>query len=244
MLVSVITVAYNSAATIPLTIEAVLRQTYPSIEYIIVDGASTDKTVEIAQSYQGKFAATGGKTLRIVSEPDKGMYDALNKGARLATGELVGQINADDWYNDDAVETMARHYQQDRYDVGWGSILIHKPSGDMIKRAHIGHWWSTTGFCHPAMFTKHEILLANPYACQNMYDDWDFITKMYVSGKKLRAYADVISNYNFGGMSTQKSWSQVKKRIAMKYDVYRKYGLSRWHFPECVAIESAKYLLG
>ena len=244
MLVSIITVAYNSQDTIAKTIESVLAQTYPSIDYVIVDGASTDRTVEIARSYQEKFKNKPGKTLRIVSEADKGMYDALNKGARLSLGTLVGNINADDWYEPDAVEKMVRYYQQDNFDCAWGNILIHKTSGNMLKRARIGRWWSTAGFCHPAMFTRREILLQNPYICHNMYDDWDFITHLYTSGKHLRTYNDLISHYNFGGMSTQKDWNQVKKRIGMKYAVYRKYGLSRWHFPECVAIESAKYLLG
>ena len=94
------------------------------------------------------------------------------------------------------------------------------------------------------MFTKRDILLSHPYACHNMYDDWDFITRLYTSGKMLRTYNDLISHYNFGGMSTQKEWKQVKQRISMKYAVYRKYGLSWLHFPECVAIESAKYFLG
>ncbi len=244
MLVSILTVAFNSAGSIARTVESVLAQTYAPIEYIIVDGSSSDDTVKIAQSFQDKFNAAPGKTLRIISEPDRGMYDALNKGAFLANGEIVGQINADDWYEIDAVEKMVQHYRQDLFDCAWGNILIHKPSGNMVKRARIGKWWSTAGFCHPAMFTRREVLLANPYACHNMYDDWDFITRLYTSGAKLGAYNDLIAHYTFGGMSTQKNWAQVKKRIGMKYAVYRKYGLSWLHFPECVAIESAKYLLG
>lgn len=105
MLVTIISVAFNSEATIARTIESVLNQTYENIEYIIVDGASQDKTVEIAKSYQAAFDKRPGRTLTIISEPDKGMYDGLNKGAKLAHGELVGQINTDDWYEPDAVET-------------------------------------------------------------------------------------------------------------------------------------------
>lgn len=244
MLVSIITVSYNSQQTIARTIESVLAQTYAPIEYIVIDGASTDNTLQVNRSYQAQFDASTGKTMRVISEKDRGMYDALNKGARLATGELVAQINADDYYEPTAVETMVNHYKHDHFDCAWGNILIHKPSGDMLKKARIGKWWSTAGFCHPAMFTRRDVLLRHPYACRNMYDDWDFVTHLHTSGAKLRVYNDLISHYNFGGMSTQKSWAQVKKRIGMKYEIYRKYGLSWLHFPECVAIEVAKHLLG
>ena len=106
MLVTILTVAFNAEATIAKTMESVLNQTYDDIEYIVIDGASKDKTVEVARKYQKAFDVAPGRKLIIVSEPDKGMYDGLNKGARMAHGELVGQINADDWYELDAVETM------------------------------------------------------------------------------------------------------------------------------------------
>ena len=112
MLVTIITVSYNSEKTIAKTIESVLNQTYSDIEYIIVDGASKDGTVKISESFIEKFNEKEGRTLEIVSEPDKGMYDALNKGAKMATGEIVGQINADDWYEPDAVEKMVKFYKK------------------------------------------------------------------------------------------------------------------------------------
>ena len=108
MLVTIITVAYNSEKTIAKTLESVLNQTYSDIEYIIVDGASSDGTVKVAKSFVDKFAEKEGRILKIISEPDKGMYDALNKGAGMASGEIVGQVNADDWYEPDAVEKMVK----------------------------------------------------------------------------------------------------------------------------------------
>ena len=106
ILVTIITVAYNSEATIKRTIQSVLAQTYPYIEYLIVDGGSTDNTVKIAEEFRSSFAEADGKSMRIISEPDNGMYDALNKGVRLAKGALIGNINADDWYEPWAVEDM------------------------------------------------------------------------------------------------------------------------------------------
>ena len=135
-LVSVITVSYNSGKTIAKTIEAVLNQTYSNIEYIIVDGASKDDTVEVARSYQQQFDEKEGRKLIVISEPDKGMYDALNKGAKLASGVLVGQTNADDHYEPDAIEKMVRFYKKTSYDVAWGSIRVLKPAAQHHDQRH------------------------------------------------------------------------------------------------------------
>ena len=243
MLVSIISVAFNSSATIQRTIESVLKQTYPNIEYIIVDGNSSDDTLAIAQSYQDIFAKTNGRKLTIISEPDRGMYDALNKGARIAHGELIGQINTDDWYELDAVETMVSLYNEKEYDVAWGSIRLIKPTGNMIKHAKIGRLWTTTHWCHPGMFSRRDILLTHPYPLESMYDDFDFITSVHQEGKRIITIDQVISNFSFGGMSTQKSLSEVKRRIKTTYSIYRKYGMSRFYWFHRFILEMAKYLL-
>lgn len=93
MKVSIITITYNSAETVEDTIQSVISQDYPDIEYIIVDGASKDNTLSIVDRYKDKIAI-------IQSEPDKGIYDAMNKGVRLATGDLIGILNSDDFYAD------------------------------------------------------------------------------------------------------------------------------------------------
>lgn len=243
MLVSIVTVAYNSEKTIARTIESVLNQTYSNIEYIIIDGASTDDTVKIAKTYQTKFNKQG-RSLKIISEKDNGMYDALNKGIALANGTIIGSINADDWYELDAVETMANLYQKENYDAAWGSIVIKKPTGDMIKHAKIGKFWTTTGWCHPAMFATKEVLCQFPYACRNMYDDFNFITTAHCAGKKIIAIDKVISNFSFGGMSTKKKLEDVWYRASIKYDIYRKHGMSRLYWFHCIGMEMAKYILG
>lgn len=246
MLVTIISVAFNSEKTIARTIESILKQTYSNIEYIIVDGASKDNTVNIAESYRKFFDQKNGRSLRIVSEPDKGMYDALNKGAKLAHGDLVGQINTDDWYENDAVETMVKLYYQKQYDVAWGSIRIKKKSGDMIKHAKIGRFWTTTGWCHPGMFSKRKVLLEYPYALETMYDDFDFITAVRQAGKNIVTVDKVVSNFTFGegGQSTKKSLSELKRRVDITYSIYRKYGMSRFYWFHRVALELAKYILG
>lgn len=244
MRVTIITVAYNSEKTISRVIDSVLNQTYGDIEYIIVDGASEDRTVEIAGKYQKIFDKTPGRSLTILSEPDRGMYDALNKGARLATGEIVGQINSDDWYEKDAVQTMVDLYEREHYDAAWGSIRIKKASGDMIKHAHIGRLWTTTGWCHPGMFSRREILLKYPYALETMYDDFDYITTVYRAGKKVITTDKVVANFTFGGMSTQKSWKEAMRRVKITYGIYRKHGMSRLYWFHRFALETAKFVLG
>ena len=243
MLVSIITVCFNSEATISKTIESVLAQTYSEIEYIIVDGASSDNTVSVAEGFKERFAEKN-ISYTVISEKDKGMYDALNKGARMAHGELVGQINADDWYESDAVEKMVRFYEKEQYDVAWGNLKVNKPSGEMIKKARIGKLWTTSGWCHPAMFSRREILLEFPYACENMYDDFEYITRVHMANKKICTLDEIISNFNFGGMSTKKSLKQTMKRVKMSYGIYRKHGMSRFYWFHRFATEMGKYILG
>ncbi|RRB04074.1 glycosyltransferase family 2 protein [Larkinella rosea] len=107
-LVSIITVCFNSQKHIEQTIQSVVNQTYASIEYILVDGKSTDQTVTIIERYAQRFP----DKIRFISESDTGIYNAMNKGVRLATGELIGIINSDDWYETDAVERVVQAYQQ------------------------------------------------------------------------------------------------------------------------------------
>ena len=241
--VSIITVAYNSENTISKTIESVLNQTYKCSEYIIIDGASKDKTAEVAESFRPQFEEKGIK-YTVISEKDNGMYDALNKGANLATGDLVGQINADDWYEKDAVEKMVALFEKENCDVAWGSLNVLKASGNMIKRAKLGKLWTTTGWCHPAMFSKREILLEFPYALENMYDDFDYITRVHLANKKICVTEEIIANFNFGGMSTKKSFREAMERVNTTYSIYKKHGMSKLYYLHRLAFETVKFILG
>lgn len=241
--VTILTVVRNSENTISRAMESVLNQTYPDMEYIVLDGASTDRTVEIAESYIPLFREKG-KCLRVISEPDNGMYDALNKGIRMAEGYLVGNINADDWYEPYAVERMVEFYREKPYDIAWADLVIEKPSGNMIKRARNGKLWVTSGFCHPTMFATRDILLEFPYACRQMDDDFDMVTRVRNAGKRICVLNEVLAHYSFGGMSTSKSLKKSAQRIRMKWETYRRNGFSVFYWFYCVAIEAAKYILG
>ncbi|MBQ8474929.1 MAG: glycosyltransferase [Clostridia bacterium] len=241
--VSIVTVSFNSEKTIARTIESVLNQTYTNIEYIIMDGNSKDKTVEVAHSYDEAFAAKG-IPFTVVSEPDKGMYDALNKAIALAKGEIVGGINSDDYYEPDAVEKMVALYEKEHYDAAWGDLRVFTATGEMRKTAKVGKLWTTTHWCHPSMFATKAVLTEFPYACENMYDDFDFITRVYIAGKKICTINEIIANFTFGGMSTKKSFKEAMERVNITYGIYRKHGMSRLYWFHRVALEMAKLILG
>ncbi|WNZ44013.1 glycosyltransferase family 2 protein [Leptolyngbya boryana CZ1] len=141
MKVSIVTVTYNAAATIRDTIESVLAQDYPNIEHIIIDGASKDNTVEIVQSY-------GDRIARFVSEPDRGMYDGMNKGIKLATGDAIAILNADDVYiNSHVISTIVEHFQQQQVDSVFADLVYVKhDEPDKIVR-----YYSSAHF-HPDKF--------------------------------------------------------------------------------------------
>ncbi len=103
--ISIITVSFNSEATIKDTIDSVLNQTYTNIEYLIIDGQSKDDTVKIIESFEPEFLEKG-IIYKWISEPDAGIYDAMNKGLKMTSGEIIGIINSDDWYEPDTVETI------------------------------------------------------------------------------------------------------------------------------------------
>ena len=141
MKVSIITVVFNGQNTIKDTVKSVLTQDYPDIEHIIIDGASTDGTMQVIQSYSDRIA-------HIVSEPDQGIYDAMNKGIKLATGDLVGILNADDFYaSSDVISTVVKQFEISQVDSVFGDLVFVKPDAlDQVIR-----YYSSAKF-HPKQF--------------------------------------------------------------------------------------------
>lgn len=133
--VSIITTSFNSDETISDTIDSVLCQTYPKIEYIIVDGASNDNTVGIIKSYESKF----NTTLKWISEPDKGIYDAMNKGLMMATGEIIALINSDDLFCDKyAIEKVVKIFTANNFLDSVYADLYYVAQNDTDKI--VRHW--------------------------------------------------------------------------------------------------------
>lgn len=128
-LVSITTVTHNSEATLARTMESVLNQTYDNIEYLLIDGLSEDGTVALAQSYEKRFLERGFR-FTILSEADLGMYDAINKGIRLSHGDIIGNINSDDWYEPEAVEKAVGFLKESGCDYMYADL-------NKIGRAHV-----------------------------------------------------------------------------------------------------------
>lgn len=160
MKISVITVTYNSAKTLASTFDSVLRQTYPDIEYWVIDGQSTDGTLDIIKTYEKKF---GGR-LHWISEPDRGIYDAMNKGIAHCTGDIVGTLNSDDYFtSDDVLQHIADHFTPD-IDAVYGDIhFIREGEPDKITRyyssALFRPMWLRFGFmpAHPSFYLRRSL---------------------------------------------------------------------------------------
>lgn len=165
MKVSIITATYNSAATLRDTLDSVLAQTYQDIEYIIVDGLSADGTQEIVKAYEPRF---GGR-LRLVSEKDKGLYDAMNKGLRMATGDIVGVLNSDDlFYDKQVVADVVKAFESDDIDCVYGDLefvaanditkVVRKWKGSQYQPGYFKRGWHPahpTFYCRRACYEKY-----------------------------------------------------------------------------------------
>ena len=245
MRVSVVTICYNSSEFIERTIESVLAQTNKDIEYLIIDGASKDNTVEIAESYRSHMEAAG-ITYQIYSEPDKGIYDAMNKGIRKATGDIIGLLNSDDVYEDDAVETVVKTFAETGCELMFANIRMIKTDGSsFVKKARQRGFQTSRDWNHPTTFVKGDVYKANPFRMLGIHEDYGFYLQMRKQGRKIVTVDKVLASFYMGGASNNKSFKAAKKRIMDRYKYcYRMNGYSRLYMLECIAIEAAKMILG
>ena len=239
---SIVTPAFNSEKTLSTTINAILTQTTPPKEYILIDGGSTDRTVAIAESFRTQFEQKGIR-YTIISEKDKGIYDAMNKGVRLVSGDLIGIINSDDWYQPDALELATSTFIKTGYDMMFGDMLVHTKKRTLLKKARLTRWVTSLTWNHPTTFARRALYLAHPYPCQSIYDDFNMYVKMRRMKKKIVVLNKTLANFRMGGVSTQPTWNEVKKRIRIRYRIYRQNGHSRIYLLECIFGETMKYFL-
>jgi len=215
--ISIITVCYNSENTIRDTIESVIGQNYTNIEYIIVDGRSTDGTLEIIQNYKQKIS-------KIISEPDIGMYDAMNKGINIASGELIGFLHSDDLYADStSIENIINKINIAGTSSIYGDLVyVKKNNLSMVVRKWNAGPFSQNKFKfgwmppHPTLFIKKAVY--DKYGFFNVdfgtAADYELIIRLFYKYKVSCTYLPIIiTKMRSGGVSNQSFYNHLKAHI-------------------------------
>ncbi len=208
MKVSIITICYNSASTLEATIRSVMHQDYPNIEYIIIDGASQDGTMDIIEKYKSKIAV-------LVSEKDKGIYDAMNKGLECATGDLIGILNSDDTYAyPSVISDIVRQigdsdsiYADLQYvDGTTGKVVRNWKSGSFHRDNFLMGWMPP----HPTFFVRKEIYQRHGHFLidQGSAADYEIMLRfLFKHNIKAAYWPKVIIQMKTGGASNI-TWKQ------------------------------------
>lgn len=242
-MISVITACYNSSKTISKAIESILAQTDTDFEHIVIDGKSTDDTLDIVYSYSLEYEKKGIK-LVVVSEKDEGLYDALNKGISLSSGDYIGILNGDDWYESDTIEVVHNNVEENIDVIMGASYTFNGTERVSMRKARAGKFITSRHFNHGAMFVKAECYRSlGAYANDgNYYDDFMWYIKALKTNVKFKYVDNVLYNFSCGGMSTKKSFREMFTRIHYRYACYRNNGCSRLYFIECVIMELGKWI--
>lgn len=239
--ISIITVCYNSEKTISETIKSVLNQSYDNYEYLVIDGLSTDRTVLILESYREEFKNKNIK-YTFISENDNGIYDAMNKGISMSGGEIVGIINSDDYYNLDTLEKVAKFYCETEFDIMYGDLRIFNDKKDFVKKSKITKKFNTRYWNHPTTFITKKVYDDHKYVCQSIYDDLNFMLESKSKGFKICILNEILANFRLGGISNERSFSQMKARIKLRNKIYKQNNCKGYKFNNFI-IEMAKYFL-
>ncbi len=215
--ISIITATYNSASTIAETIQSVLSQTYEEIEYIVVDGLSKDTTIDIVRSYESRFQGR----MQWVSEKDCGMYDAMNKGIRMATGDVIGILNSDDFFtSDDIIARMATAFEDSAIDAVYGDIhFIRNGEPDKCVRYYsskrFSPGWLRFGFmpAHPSFYARREVFeRAGLYKIDyKIGSDYEMMVRLFCKHKIHAKYMPMdFVTMRLGGLSTRSVGSRLQ----------------------------------
>jgi glycosyltransferase len=226
---SIITATYNSAKTIESSIKSVLEQDYPEIEHLIIDGASSDKTIEIVKSYQ-----KDNPNIVHYSEPDKGIYDALNKGVSLATGDVIGFLHSDDFFHDEyTLSKVMKTLQNSNADGVFGDLQYVNAE----ETTKVIRYWKSRPFhsqllqrgwmpAHPTLFLKKEV-----YQKHGNFDlafriaaDYDFMLRI-LKDKNLtfEYHPEVITHMRVGGASN--ALGNIKQKMKEDLKALRNNGI-------------------
>ena len=228
MKITIITVCYNRKATIAKAIESVLSQNYDDIEYIIVDGNSKDGTKEIVESYNGKIT-------QFISEPDKGMYDAINKGLRMATGDVIGLMHSDDeFYDDQVINRIADRFDKEsNIDGIYGDGIYISNKDERLIRNRIGGKFSIKRIkkgwlpLHPTVYLKKSVIDKNGLYNLDfkIASDTEFLLRYLYKHKIKMSYINsYLVKMRMGGMST--SLKSAFEVLREDYTIYKFHGLA------------------
>lgn len=228
MKISIITSCYNREKTIRGAIDSVLEQDYPDIEYIIVDGASTDESLKIINEYEKNIT-------KIISEPDRGMYEAINKGIKMATGDVIGLVHSDDFlYDSHVISDIVREFEKTNADFiyGDGIYVDVNDTNRMVRNWRGGsfsRWKVRCGWLplHPTCYIRRDVMMR-----EGVYDesykiaaDSDLLVRyLYKANLKVHYIKRKIIRMRMGGLSTDS-----KKRKQMWNEdirLYRAHGFS------------------
>lgn len=216
MKISIVTICYNNERDIRETLESVVNQTYPNLEYIIKDGGSKDGTLAIVDEYKEHIS-------KVISAPDKGLYDAINTGIKAATGDVVGLIHAGDrLFDNRVIENIAHFFEENDVDVMYGHSRV-VDGNDKAMRLNISPEYSKSlvkwGWMasHQSIYAKKEVFNKYGYYTQNVGGSGDyewFVNVFYKHADALRIKLNnrFIIRFSLGGQSTVNISSRVQKK--------------------------------
>lgn len=217
MKISIITVCFNSSKTIEKTFKSISNQTYDNIEHIVIDGGSTDSTLDIIKKYKKNIVS-------FISEPDKGLYDAMNKGIRFATGDLVGILNSDDIFRDNHVlMNIAKFHKTNNIDISIGNIIQLTNYGKVVRRYSAKKWVPNKlkiGFMppHPSIFFKRELFDSYGYYHTDFVSgaDYELIVRFFLKNNVSWKFSNITTtSMLIGGISSSglDSYILISKEI-------------------------------
>ncbi len=227
MKISIVTVTFNAEKTVRETFESVLNQSYRPLQYIVIDGLSTDSTMDIVREYETRFLEAGIEFLYI-SEKDKGISDAFNKGIKHADGDIIGIINADDLLYEEALNIIADEYEED-VSVYYGDCVVFSESGGdrfaAKPKTDLDRLKWTMGIYHPACFVTKKA-----YSQFGLYDpdlrycmDRELLLRFYMNGCRFKYINKLLACYREGGVN-QKYYQQ---NLREGTEISIKYGMNR-----------------
>ena len=225
-LFSIITVTYNRAHVLKNALNSVLNQSYKDFEYIVIDGKSGDKTVDILKDYKNKFKEKK-ISFKFISEEDDGLYDAMNKGIKMANGKYIGIVNSDDYYFQDTLNIVSSAIIKNSYpDIVHGNMVTHSKSGSkiIIKPDLKVNIFKNIPTLHPATFIRKDVFFDI-----GLYDvsysiaaDQDFLLSAFMNGKRFSYIDEELCYFSTEGISS----SNIFKPVIESYIVKRKHKLN------------------